>query len=78
MRLDFYYYSYQCPLNDNMLRLLAKYEDNIDIYYHDIKDDFDLAKSLKIFFPTLIVLDADRRYYSPIYRFYVIRGHEDK
>lgn len=68
MRLDFYYYSYQCPLNDNMLQLLAKYEDKIDIRYYDISDDFDLAKKMNIFFPTLTVLDAEKRYYSPIYK----------
>ena len=27
MVLDFYYFSYQCPLNDNMIRLLNEYRD---------------------------------------------------
>ena len=36
MRIDFYYWSYQCPLNGEMLQLLKEYQDKFDIYYHDI------------------------------------------
>ena len=31
MVLDFYYFSYQCLLNDNMIRQLNEYRDKIDI-----------------------------------------------
>lgn len=68
MKLDFYYYSYQCPLNDNMIQLLDTYKDRLDIRYHDIANDFKVAKKLNIFFPTLTVLDDQKRYYSPIRR----------
>ena len=68
MKLDFYYYSYQCPLNDDMIRLLNEYKDRLDICLHDIADDFKTAKELKMFFPTLTVLDNKERYYSPINR----------
>lgn len=68
MKLDFYYYSYQCPLNDDIMKLLEEYKDKIDICYHDVTNDFGLAKELKMFFPTLVVLDKKRRYYSPIHR----------
>ncbi len=36
MKLDFYYFSYQCPLNDDMIRLLNEYKDRIDICLHDM------------------------------------------
>lgn len=66
MRLDFYYFSYQCPLNDSMLLLLDGYRDKIDIHLYDISKNPRLAKQQKIFFPTLTVLDGIKRYYSPI------------
>lgn len=74
MKLDFYYYSYQCPLNDNMLWLLDAYKDKLDIRYHDIANDFDSAKKWKIFFPTLTVLDDQKRYYSPICKTFLERA----
>lgn len=66
MRLDFYYFSYQCPLNGDMLRLLKKYHDRLDIRVHDITGDFALAKEQRMFFPTLTVLDGEKRYYAPL------------
>lgn len=66
MRLDFYYFSYQCPLNENMMELLAEYRNKIDIHFHDISRDFELAQKMDIFYPTLIMLNGHKRYYSPI------------
>lgn len=66
MRLDFYYFSCQCPLNAHMLRLLEKYMDGIDIHCHDFANDFSLAKEMNLFFPTLTVLGGKKRYYSPL------------
>lgn len=66
MRLDFYYFSYQCPLSGDMLRLLKRYRGKLDIRVHDITDDFALAKEQRMFFPTLTVLDGKRRYYAPL------------
>lgn len=43
MVLDFYYFSYQCPLNDNMIRLLNEYRDKIDINLYDISNNHLLA-----------------------------------
>ena len=68
MKLDFYYFSYQCPLNDGMLGLLEGYSDRLEINIHDISGDFRTAKEMDIFFPTLIVLDGRKRYYSPFGR----------
>ena len=66
MVLDFYYFSYQCLLNDNMIRLLNEYRDKIDINLYDISNNHLLAGEMKMFFPTLIVLDKKKRYYSPL------------
>lgn len=66
MTLDFYYFSYQCPLNDNMIQLLNEYRDKIEINLYDISNDRLLAREMSIFFPTLIVLDKEKRYYSPL------------
>lgn len=66
MRLDFYYFSYQCPLNESMIRLLEEYRDKIDIYFHDISRNFELAQKMNMFYPTLIMLDEHKRYYSPL------------
>ena len=66
MRLDFYYFSYQCPLNENMIGLLEEFRDKIDICLHDISHNFELAEKMSIFYPTLIVLDKHKRYYSPL------------
>lgn len=60
MVLDFYYFSYQCPLNDNMIRLLNEYRDKIDINLYDISNNHLLAGEMKMFFPTLIVLDKKK------------------
>lgn len=66
MRLDFYYYSFQCPLHVNMLQLLNEYRENIDIHLYDIANNWSLAKRMEMFYPTLTVLDGQKRYYSPL------------
>lgn len=66
MKLDFYYFSYQCPLNDNMIQLLDEYKDKIEIHMHDVSNNKSLAMEMDMFFPTLIVLDEEKRYYSPL------------
>ena len=49
MVLDFYYFSYQCPLNDNMIRLLNEYRDKIDINLYDISNNHLLAGNEDVF-----------------------------
>lgn len=43
MKVDFYYWSYQCPLNYLMIDLLREHEDKLEIKYHYISNDEDLA-----------------------------------
>lgn len=68
MKVDFYYWSYQCPLNNSMIELLREYEGVLDISYHDISKDFMLAQKMEMFFPTLTVINNKYRYFSPLKR----------
>lgn len=68
MKIDFYYWSYQCPLNSSMIELLREYEEKLDIIYHDISKDFMLAQKMNMFFPTLTVVNDKYRYFSPLTR----------
>lgn len=49
-----------------MIRLLAEYKDKLEIHIHDFSNDKQIAKQMNIYFPTLIVLDRVKRYYSPL------------
>lgn len=66
MKLDFYYWGYQCPINYEILTLMKDYEYKIDIVLHDITDRPDIARSYRMFFPTLTIIDGKYRYFSPI------------
>ena len=45
-----------------MLGLLEGYSDRLEINTHDISGDFQTAKEMDVFFPTLTVLDGRKRY----------------
>ena len=64
MKIDFYYYSIQCPLNETMMQLLNKYKDKLEIHFHDISQESALVKELGMFYPTLTILNGQRRYYK--------------
>lgn len=66
MRLDFYYFSCQCPLNWNMLQLFHAYQGKIDVHLYDITNDWNLAERMAMFYPTLTVLNGVKRYYGPL------------
>lgn len=68
MKLDFYYWSYQCPLNGEILALLGEYRDRLEISLHDITGNTALAKEIRIYYPTLTVINHHFRFYSPIGR----------
>lgn len=78
MKVDFYYWSYQCPLNNSMLELLREYEDRLDISYHDISQNFELAQKMNMFFPTLTVVNNIHRYFSPLKKALLDSLCEDK
>lgn len=66
MKIDFYYWNYMCPLNHEMIELLKKYQEKIEIYFHDITGNKKLAIQLRIFFPTLTIINDTYRHYSPL------------
>lgn len=68
MKIDFYYWGYQCPINFEILELLDEYKDRFNIKTYNIEDDYDLAKSQRIFFPFLTVIDEKERFKAPINR----------
>lgn len=66
MKLDFYYWGYQCPISFEINKLLEEYKNRFDIHTYNIEEDFGLAKKQKMFFPFLTVIDNKERYRSPI------------
>lgn len=66
MKIDFYYWDMQFPINNEMIKLLKKYSKHFEISLHNIKDDFETATKQKMFFPTLTVVDDIKRYFSPL------------
>ncbi|MDK2952514.1 MAG: hypothetical protein PWQ77_2179 [Kosmotogales bacterium] len=66
MKIDFYYWDMQCPLNNEMLKLLKKYDSRCEIHIHNVKGDFALAKKQRMFFPTLTVVNNVKRYFKPL------------
>lgn len=68
MKLDFYYWASLCPLNDEMLALLAEYRDRLEVVCHDISAAPALAKEQRMFYPTLTVAEGGRRFFSPLSR----------
>lgn len=66
MKIEFYYWDMQCPLNGNMLTLLEAYLDAFEIITCNVKYNACVAKEQNMFFPTLTVVDGTKRYFSPI------------
>lgn len=55
-----------CPLNYEMIKLLKKYRTKIEIHFHDITKNKQLAKQLRIFYPTLTIINDTYRHFSPL------------
>lgn len=68
VRVDFYYWAAQCPLNTEMLALLQEYAGRLEIHQWDISHAPALAKRLRMFYPTLTVVNGRSRYFSPLRR----------
>lgn len=68
MKIDFYYWGYQCPINSEILELLDEYKESFNVNTYNIEEDFELAKNQKMFFPFLTVINENERYRAPINR----------
>lgn len=66
MELDFYYWGWQCPLHVSMLQLLEAFRGRLEITCHDVTDRPELARQMRMFFPTLAVAGGGKRYFSPL------------
>jgi hypothetical protein len=66
MKIDFYYWDMQCPINNEILRLLEKYGKYFEISIYNVKDNFEIARQQRLLFPTLTVVDGVKRYFSPL------------
>ena len=73
MRLDFYYWAAMCPLNMEMLALLQAYSSRLEIHPYDISRQPDLAGRLRMFYPTLSVVNHRQRYFAPLRREFLER-----
>lgn len=67
-KLDFYYWAAMCPLNVEMLVLLREYGNRLEIHTHDISEQPGLAGELRMFYPTLTVVNDRQRYFAPLRR----------
>lgn len=63
--IDFYYWSYQCPLHHELLQLLKEYSDRLPITTYDIAKQPELAVKMQLYFPMLLVVNHEKRYYAP-------------
>lgn len=66
MKVDFYYWGCQCPLHGQMMRLLERYRDRLEITCLDVSKAPGLAQQMGMFFPMLTVVQGTRRYFSPL------------
>lgn len=73
MNIDFYYWASMCPLNIEMLKLFKGYGDRLEIHTHDITRDPALARQLRMYYPTLTVVNDRFRFYSPLSRSFLDR-----
>jgi hypothetical protein len=68
MKIDFYYWGYQCPIIYEMIKFLKSLKSSFyEIKLFDISNDFETAKRMKMFFPFLTVFDNTIRYRSPLF-----------
>lgn len=65
MKVEFYYWGMQCPVNGYSLTLLEQYRDRLDISCSDITGKPELAKSLGMFYPFLTIAQG-KRYFAPL------------
>lgn len=66
IKIDFYYWGYQCPISFETLELLDKYKESFEINTYNLENDFELAKNQRIFFPFLTVINGKDRFRAPI------------
>lgn len=66
MKIDYYYFNYQCPINNETINLLNNYRNEIEINYYDISKNPEIGIKNNIYFPFLTVFNDEIRWRSPI------------
>lgn len=67
VNIDFYYWGDQCPHNSRMRHLLSSLDSSeYHVNFYDITDDYQTAKKLNIFSPTLMIFNDELRWNGPI------------
>ncbi len=67
-KIDLYYWSDQCPNNSLVRNLLYKLmcKGKYDISFYDVSKEYDIAKRMNMYSPTLVVFDNKIRWNGPI------------
>lgn len=66
MKIDFYFWNYQCPINYEIIMLLNEFKYDFEINYYDISNNPQIAVDNKIYFPFLTVFNNTIRWRSPL------------
>lgn len=66
MKIDFYFWGYQCPINYETIALLKEFQSDFQINYYDLSLDSQIAVDNNIFFPFLTVFNSDIRWHKPL------------
>ncbi|MDF2988426.1 MAG: hypothetical protein K0R50_3936 [Eubacterium sp.] len=66
MKIDFYYWNYQCPINYETIMLLREVQADFEINLYDISIEPQLAIDNNIYFPFLTVFNDTIRWRSPL------------
>lgn len=66
MKIDFYYWNYQCPINNENIMLLNEFKLDFEINYYDISVNPQIAINKNIYFPFLTVFNDTMRWRGPL------------
>ena len=66
LQIDFYYWSFQCPISNETIELFKKYRNKATINLYDISENPDFAHKYNIFFPFLTIVNQTTRLFAPI------------
>ncbi|GAA0722569.1 hypothetical protein GCM10008905_14220 [Clostridium malenominatum] len=66
MKIDFFYWNYQCPINNENIMLLNELKTDFKINYYDISVDPQIAIDNNIYFPFLTVFNNTIRWRGPL------------
>lgn len=68
MKIDFYYWNHQCPINNETIMLLNEFKLDFEINYYDISVNHQIAADKKIFSPFLTIFNDSIRWRAPLDR----------